>query len=301
MTMNPWRGAAAAVLAAALLAPLPIAAQDGDGDPHVLALMQAANEQLRAAGMGIAVEQIELFTIGGGRPLNRLHQRQFRWVAGDTRRLAQGDDITYLIDESDGATTSGLTPADTSAAIERALDTWRAEGCLKKVDLVRRADTGADPDVFDFVLGFGGLGDPFLADFVHAGWMPRGFFEALLPGGGGGILAASLTFVFTDGNGQPTDVNGDNYNDTSSNEVYYNDTFGDPNDNRAQSPWGIDVDLFSIDVETIALHETGHSLGIGHFGPPPTALMNPIYAGRRQAPEAVDRAGMCAVWAGWPQ
>jgi hypothetical protein len=67
------------------------------------------------------------------------------------------------------------------------------------------------------------------------------------------------------------------------------------------NPWGINVALPGIDVETVALHENGHSLGIGHFGPPPAAVMNPVYAGIRHSPLAVDSAGMCSVWASWPK
>jgi len=277
-------------------------AQGGSGDPAVLALMEDINEQLAAQNLNLAIEQIEFFTIGGGRPVNRIHQQEFRWVANDERRLADGENITYLVDQSDGATTSGLTSAQTEAAIDRALDTWQGEKCLKKVDLIKRADTGADPDIFDAFFGFGGFGDPFLADIVNTGWLPRAFFEAVGgPSGGRGILAFSVTFIFTDDDDNPTDINGDNYLDSALNEVYYNDTFGDPADDRAGNPWGINVALPGIDVETVALHENGHSLELGHFGPQPAAVMNPVYAGIRHTPLASDHAGMCAVWGSWPQ
>ncbi|MFI4944459.1 MAG: matrixin family metalloprotease [Burkholderiales bacterium] len=274
-----------------------------EGDPAVLARMQQINAQLRARGLGIAVEQIEFFTIGGGRPSNRIHAQEFRWVAGDERRLADGSNLTYLVDESDGATASGLDSAQTETAIDAAFDTWQGERCLQKLTLVKRADSGADPDIFDSFFGFGGFGDPFLADVTNAGWLPRAFFEAVGgPGGGRGILAFSVTFIFVDPvTGAPTDVNGDNRLDSALNEVYYNDTFGDPADDRAGNPWGIDIALPGIDVETVALHENGHSLGLGHFGPPPAAVLNPVYAGIRQSPLAVDHAGMCAVFSSWPK
>jgi hypothetical protein len=274
-----------------------------EGDPAVLARMQEINAQLRAMGLDIAVEQIEFFTIGGGRPANRIHQQPFRWVAGDARRLADGNRITYLVDQSDGATASGLTSADTEDAIDRGLNTWQANRCFKKVDIVKRVDGGADPDIFDFFFGFGGFGNPFLADIVNAGWLPRAYFEAVGgPGGGRGILAFSVTFIFVDpATGAPTDVNGDNHLDSALNEVYYNDNFGDPAGDRAGNPWGIDAALPAIDVETVAFHENGHSLGIGHFGPPPPAAMNPVYAGIRHDPFPVDSAGMCTVWAAWPK
>ena len=272
-----------------------------EGDPGVLAQMEQVNAELAARGMNIAVEEIRFFMIGGGRPSNRIHQQPFRWVPSDPNRNAQGDDITYLVDQSDGATTSGLTNTGTEAAIDSALSTWDGNECLKKVDLAKRADSGDDPDIFDGFFGFGGFGDPFLADIVNAGWLPRAYFEAVGgPGGGRGILAFSVTFIFLDGDGNPLDSNGDNYIDTALNEVYYNDTFGDPGDDRAGNPWGIDIALPGIDVETVALHENGHSLELGHFGPPPAAVMNPVYAGINQKPDPIDKAGACAVWRSWP-
>jgi hypothetical protein len=287
----------------ALVAPCAVRAQGGEGDPAVLARMHQINEELAAMGLDLAVERIDFFTIGGGRPSNRIHQQPFRWVAGDARRLADGDNITYLVDQSDGATASGLTSAQTEAAIDAAYNTWRGESCLKKVTLVKRPDSGADPDIFDFFFGFGALGNPFLADIVNAGWLPRAFFEAVGgPGGGRGILAFSVTFVFVDpATGQPTDINGDNYLDSALNEVYYNDNFGDPAGDRAGNPWAINLPLPNIDVETVALHENGHSLELGHFGPPPAAVMNPVYAGIRHSPLPTDHAGMCAVWGAWPR
>jgi hypothetical protein len=300
--MKKWAVAFALVVASSLAPVGRPAAQSGQGDPAILAKIAQINQQLATTGLNIAVEQIEFFTIGGGRPSNRVHQQEFRWVANDPRRLADGDNITYLVDKSDGKTASGLTSAQTEAAIDRAMTTWQAQDSLDKVRLVKRADSGADPDIFDSFFGFGGEGNPFVADIVNAGWLPRAFFEAAGgPGGGRGILAFSVTFIFTDDAGNPTDINGDNYLDSALNEVYYNDTFGQRRTDRAGNPWGINIALPGIDVETVALHENGHSLGLGHFGPPPAAVMNPVYAGIRHTPLSVDEAGMHAIWISWPK
>ena len=285
----------------ALVVPSNVSAQGGQGDPYVLAYMDKINKQLKAKGLNLAIEEIDFFTIGAARPSNRIHQQEFAWVANDERRLADGDNITYLVDKSDGRTASGLSSAQTEGAINRAFNTWSADSCLSTVDLVKRADSGADPDIFDSFFGFGREGNPFLADIVNAGWLPREFFEAVGgPGGGRGILAFSVTFVFTEDDGTPTDIDGNNKLDSALNEVYYNDTFGDRRTDRAGNPWAINQPLPAIDVETVALHENGHSLGLGHFGPPPDAVMNPVYAGIRQAPLQPDSAGMCAIWSSWP-
>lgn len=222
-------------------------------------------------------------------------------MANDPRRLADGDNITYLVDQSDGKTSSGLTSAQTESAVDRGMDTWQAQNPLSSVDLLKRVDTGEDPDIYDSFFGFGRFGNPFLADIVNAGWLPRAFFEAAGgPGGGRGILAFSVTFIFTDDDGVPTDINGDNYLDSALNEVYYNDTFGKKGTDRAGNPWGINILLPGVDVETVALHENGHSLGLGHFGPPPDAVMNPVYAGIRHEPFTVDLSGLNTIWASWP-
>jgi hypothetical protein len=285
--------------------PLSITATASDFDRQLeqsgAGVLTYVNQQLAAQGLSVRAEAIEFYTIGGGRPSNRIHQQAFHWVPNDPRRAAQGEDLTYLVDQSDGATASGLTSAQTEDAIDRSLTTWNGQQCLRKVNLVKRADDGSDPDIYDWFFGYGGFGNYLVADIVDAGWYPRQFFEDVGgPGGGRGILAFSVSFIFTDNAGNPTDINGDNYLDTALNEVYYNDTFGDPGNDRAGNPWGINIALPGIDVETVALHENGHSLGLGHFGPPPSAVMNPVYAGIKHAPEPSDHAGMCANYSSWP-
>lgn len=273
--------------AGALLAPSSGRAQSAD-QQQAVALVNALNETLRAEWMDIRVEQVEYFTIGGERAATRLHQREFRWVPGDPRRQADGDRLTYLVDLSDGGTASGLTPPQTEAAIDGAMSTWAAQGCL--AELVKRPDGGADPDIFDAFFGFGEPGDYRLADIVHAGFLPREFFEAVAPGAGDSIVAIAVSYIYV-ARGVPTDVDGDQYHDTAAAEIYYNDAFA----------WSLGGALPGVDVESVALHEAGHALGLGHFGPPPTAVMNPTYGGQRRALGAVDGAGACTVWSPWPR
>lgn len=265
-----------------------------------LSRMDAMNQRLATMGLGISISEIGFYTIGYGRPVNRIHAAGPRWVPGDMRRLADGNRLTYLVDRSDGATASGLTSDQTEAAIDSAFRTWQADSCLDNVQLVKVPDTGIDPDIVDFLLGFGDFGPTLVADIVNAGWVPRGFFDMLAPGGGRDILAVSVTYAFLDEmTGMPTDIDGDNRPDAAMNEVYYNDGFGEPGGDRAGSPWGVGMPLPAIDVETVALHENGHSLGLDHFGPTPVAVMNPTYAGVRRSLSATDHAGMCSIFGSW--
>jgi hypothetical protein len=270
------------------------------------------NDRLLDTGLNIAVEAVEYYTIGEGRPDDRVLRQPYRWVPYDPFRLAQGNDITYLVDQSEGETASGLTAQQTEEAIDSAMSTWDGARSLRRVDIVKRPDPGADPDIYDWLVApaydgqgdpapgeFGELGFSFYADIVHAGWLPKEYFDAVEPSGGENILAFSVTFIWVDDQGFPTDINGDNYLDTALNEVYYNDNFGDPNGTLPNIPWGIDVPLPGIDVETVALHESGHSLGADHFGPSPSAVMNPVYAGIRHSPSPSDLAAMAAVWQSW--
>jgi hypothetical protein len=87
------------------------AKSQGTGDPAILRLMNDANDRLRARGLHVAIEGIDYFTIGNSRPSNRLHVADFLWVPSDPRRLAQGNDITYLLATNRATTASGLTVA----------------------------------------------------------------------------------------------------------------------------------------------------------------------------------------------
>jgi hypothetical protein len=158
--------------------------------------------------------------------------------------------------------------------------------------MVKRPDTGADPDIFDGLMGYGGFGDYRAADIVHAGWMPPSFFDAVNgEGSGETVLAFSVTFIYIGGDGNPTDVNKDGYLDTAANEVYYNEAFA----------WLLGSGGSGIDLESVALHELGHSLGIGHIGAPLEAVMNPVYSGVHRELNPLDGAALCSVWGTWPK
>ncbi|MEA2560525.1 MAG: hypothetical protein QOH06_2029 [Acidobacteriota bacterium] len=282
-------GAMAATAAlAVLLAPSALRAQEGD--PYTIETMQEYNGGLKALWMDIQIEQIEVLTLGDGHSSSRLHRQPFRWVAGDSRRQADGANISYLVDQA-GLAGNSLGAVAAEAAIDRAMSTWASTPCFaNKVGMIKKAYTGADPDIFDGLLGYGNVGDYRSASIVHAGWMPPSFFDEVNgPGSGETVLAFSVTFIYVGADGKPTDINKDRYLDTAANEIYYNQGFS----------WMIGNGA-GIDFESVALHEIGHSLGIGHIGAPLEATMNPVYTGVHQALNPLDGAALCSVWGRWP-
>ena len=272
---------------------------------ELTAWMQNVNAKLNAANAGYNIEGLEFYTIGKGRPSIRIHALEDRWVDGDARRNPGGfrvaglDQITYHSDSGNPPTSLGTFPLK---EINGAMDTWNETKCLDKVDVIPNQLAGPDipssafgdltliDELFCPIADFGGPNDayPFGSDIVHGGWYPKECF-------GQNTLAFSATFIFgtfTDAGFVPSDINGDNRLDTAFNEVYYNDKWA----------WMIDAaPLPYVDVETGVFHEAGHSLGLGHFGPPPSAIMNPVYAGAQTTPAPIDHAGMCSVWKSWPQ
>lgn len=263
------------------------AAHGQTGDDTVLQLMNDLNDVLKPQWLDYRVEQIEFITVGKGRPGARIHQRDFRWVSGDPRRQAQGDTLSYLVDPSWGeATSSGVSQPATEAAIDRAVARWAASSCLGQ-RVVKKTYPGGDVTIFDFFLDRGGFGEPFAADIVHAGWLSEDS-GLLAPD----VLGISVTFIFVDpATGEPTDLDGDHRLDTALNEIYYNDDF----------EWSLSATAGdgTFDVETVALHESGHAFAVGHFGSPPEAVMNPVYTGVRRTLFPMDHAGLCTVWGNW--
>jgi hypothetical protein len=273
------------------------------------ALLVAANRKLAARKLNVRIPYAEYYTNAGS---GRVGQQIFAFDVGNKhigvsyvpdfeRPSGATNEIRYLVDQSDGATGTAptLTNAQTEAAIDRSMDTWENVQC-SNLPFVKVEDDGSDPDVFDGLIGFGAVGTP-RADVTHAGWYPAAFFDAIAEDGSDFIIAVTFPFVFTDDAGNPTDIDGDHELDYAFAEIYWNDAF----------PYGINTG-FPIDVESVALHETGHGLGQGHFGKifqttangkfhfSPLAVMNAAYTGVSQDLLGTDNAGHCSLWGSWP-
>lgn len=278
----------------------------------ILKTIDAINQQLSSRtfrlGKPGAQQEVTLF-------LNEVHVLQTqsilddiivlspsRWVPFDARRNADGDKLTYLIDESDGNTASGLSSSQTTKALKRGTERFAKwmKNQTRRARLVRRSDTGVDPDITDSICGYG-YGDPFLADIVHAGWYPGSTFDCWFgPGAKNFILAVSFSYIFLDHSNNPTDIDGNGFLDRALNENYYNDYFGDPN-GIASFPWEITEEEGALDVQTVGMHEFGHSLCIGHVKPPiGHSLMEAIYEGPFRRLDPYTRLNLAILYKPWP-
>lgn len=219
------------------------------------------------------------------------------FVPADVRRGGRVN-ITYTID-NETTTDNGLTLNQTATAIDNAMETWDAVKC-SDLNLTKISYAG-NLGVLSSLLGFGGRPE-IVADIQHSGFLPPAFFEALAPGGGSFIIAVTIPFIWVDENGVPTDIDRNRELDYAFAEIYYNDGFSW----RTNSGTG-------VDLETIALHETGHGLGQAHFGKAfttnsngklhfaPKAVMNAGYFGGEQRKLlGTDNGGHCSIWANWP-
>lgn len=205
------------------------------------------------------------------------------------------DDVSFYIDQK--RPSADLPVAVSSAAIQRAMQTWDGVTC-SELGIFQIPSTNSRTGFVAELLGFKGSFDYF-ADVLHAGWLPGSFFDLLDEDGSEFILAVTFTIIFTDDSGQPVDTNNDGKSDVAWREVYFNDNF----------LW---QDGATFDVETVALHESGHALSQAHFGQAfldggtgtlhfsPRAVMNAAYSGVQTNIGSTDNAGHCSIWSEWP-
>ena len=206
------------------------------------------------------------------------------------------NNISYYIDEN--RPSRDVRVDASSGAIRRAMNTWEGVSCSQpsifQVPSSKRVSTG----FVSASAGFGGSFD-YVADLVHAGWLPGKFFNLVAEDGSEYILGVTFTIVFTDVNGNLVDTDNNGKFDVAWREVYYNDAFA----------W---ADGTHIDIETVALHEAGHGLSQAHFGTAfldagtgqlhfsPLAVMNAAYSGILTQITETDNGGHCSNWSSWP-
>jgi hypothetical protein len=295
-------------LVTVLLVCLPGLAVASEADDALVSIMDGINASLAAEGANYRVAVAEYLSVDEGNLQGNEvlakdvgnKQLAFDFVPFDPRREGWSgpvdggmDDITFAIDRTGDAVPvfGGLTGAETTAAIQRAMGTWENVNC-STLPLFENPDFGLDIGLVAFLNGLGG--SPFVfADVQHAGWRDIDF--------AGGILGVTFTFQFIDGDGNPTDVDSNGKLDAAFREIYYDPSFN----------WA-DDGVTNVDVESVALHEAGHGLSQAHFGTvriknngelkaSPRAVMNALYASPFRALTGTDNGGHCSNWANWPQ
>lgn len=274
----------------------------GAGDALAPNIVDLANSLLEVQGAEYRILYAEFITTGLPASQNIILARDVGlqrlpndFIPDDPRRGGIDGDpntIDVIIDQIDGATTSGLAEPVTTAAIARAMGTWDAQTCSNPGINVFAAPVNLG--LVQFVLGFGG--GLAVSDIMHAGWMPGAFFDLVQPNGSTFILGVTFTLAFTTG-----DLDGDGMPDVGAREIYYNNAFA----------WG-DDGVIHPDVQSIALHESGHGLSQGHFGTifinpnsgkavfSPLAVMNAGQAFPNRDLDGTDIAGHCGTWGNWP-
>lgn len=248
------------------------------------------------------------------------------WVKGDPNRggrigvtyqIASDRGVMPRVINSDRATVRLATPAELERQLEEGMSAWRAQTCsTAPIERVAIPAT-TDPDFLDnFFLGRR-IGRDYrqTADIVQSGWQSAEFFRAIGeyfyddPSVGDNIIGVTFTFTWVDENGKATDLDRNGKEDIGLAEVYYNDIFVWDNS-------GI-VDLRVVDFYSIITHETGHAVGLGHFGKifvtgpdvadgsiylsevkyAPYALMNAVYIAGRGSITGTDNSSFCSIWA----
>ncbi|PIB35537.1 hypothetical protein BFP72_09110 [Reichenbachiella sp. 5M10] len=292
--------------------------------PDILTEYQAASRQkitpvtLKAAlnnslfaQSNIKVQDIHAFKAADAYTTVETVDQQFqstlpsRWVPGDSNRdwNADGDlnDIDW-VSFTPFATANGLYDAE---PIYRSMYTkWQNDGYCQTVtidEMIYDFSMGNPSLILDF--GLPSTGNP-IADISVVGFLPASIFEAVL--GAENILGVAFSFVFVDENGDPIKSTRGK-EDKAFTEVWFNDGF----------TWADGVGQGGIDLESVILHEFGHTLNLGHFGIlqvfhetetglstyvyQPVNTMNALYIGEsRNFLGPNDKGNFCEAWGSWP-
>lgn len=275
------------------------------------------NPALKDRQVKVAIYSAEYITTGeNGKTGNTIYfnDKGNKQLGGDFLpgySLDGTPDVSYYVDNN--RPSQDLSVDVSNAAIDRAMQTWDEVTCsdlgIFEVPFDPQVHTGF---IAQYVQDMGwtstdiGGSYEYVADVVHAGWLPAEIFDLFGEKGSTYILGVTFTLYFTDENDNLIDSDKNGKVDVAWREIYYNDAFT-WNDHDAIT-WN-DEDY---DVETISLHESGHGLSQAHFGKAfrsngnsalhfsPRAVMNAAYSGIQTDITESDLAGHCSNWSSWP-
>jgi hypothetical protein len=304
-----------------------LTASGSDEVASVSAFMGSLNDRLAASGAKVRVAKAELLMKANGwsgqsstilLANDRYRGIGMEWVPGDPRRDGRVG-VTYAIRENPdaypvvrtGATTFGYaSQAQVASQIEEGMQAWRADRC--SVPMTRVAP-GINPDFIDEAFRSpnpntfvppSDYAQP--ADIIQSGFQQPDWFRIIGGGTDGNyILGVTFTLNFVDENGHDTDIDRNGKLDIGLAEIFYNPYFA----------WTSTGESNFIDFYSVMTHETGHSLGLGHFGKlfvtrhdaangitisdikyAPYAIMNAAYVDGRNEIAGTDHSSFCQIW-----
>lgn len=227
-----------------------------------------------------------------------------RWVTNDNRRNWNGDnnlnDLDWL-SFTPFAVANGTIAAE--PVYQAMYDTWEKGGSCKTLDIDRTPYSLAmgNPSL---ILGIGGppAAAP-LADVSLIGFLPASIFQQVF--GSPNVLGVAFSFVFINpATGLPIKTTRGK-EDKAFTEVWFNNGFA----------WSKGAAPGKVDIESVVLHEFGHTLNLGHFGIlqsfttngqtklvyQPVNTMNAFYIGEpRNFLGPNDKGNYCEAWGSWP-
>ena len=281
--------------------------------------------ELEAAGSNVRVTKAELLVDGntwdGSSTViianNRSRGLSSEWVAGDPRRDGRVG-VTWTFGSShpslpvtrnpNGSNAHYVPLAQLDTQLQEGIAAWRDVTCSSAPITRVSIPMGTDPDYLDDYFRTRRPSATYAqpADIVESGWEPAGFFTAIAGPSGNSIIGVTFTFHFVDAAGQATDINGDGKGDEALAEIYYNTRFA----------WGSTQAPNVVDFFSIITHETGHAMGLAHFGKvfvtqkdaadgiqvadiryAPKAMMNAVYVTGRSEIAGTDNSSFCQIWA----
>lgn len=228
-----------------------------------------------------------------------------RWVTNDTRRNWNGDnDLNDLDWMAFPPFAVANNTFDAMPIYQAMYNKWETGGTCKtlNIDQVTYQPSMGNPSL---ILGIGGLpvAEEPLADVSVIGFLPASIFNAIF--GSPNVLGVAFSFVFIDPEtGEPIKTTRGK-EDKAFTEVWFNDGF----------PWSMGASQSTIDLESVILHEFGHTLNLGHFGIlqafttngvtryvyQPVNTMNALYIGEpRNFLGPNDKGNYCEAWGSWP-